>query len=365
MLKRLILVLLLLGLVFGGIFYWKQRQQQQSAARMSQPPPPASVAVTEVRSEPWQPSLKAVGTVTATQGIAVTNEVAGMVREILFESGQAMRAGERLVQLDDSVDEAELRGLLAERDLAAIKYRRLAKLIKERSVSQSDYDEAKAELDGAEARVASKRAVISKKAVRAPFDGILGIRSADIGEYLPPGSPIVPLQALDPILVDFNLPERHFNRLHTGQPLRLRLAAEPDRVFEGRITAINPGLDEATRSVRLQATLENPEQLLRPGMFAQVEVLLPERTGVLTVPEAAITYTPYGDAVFLVEEQDGQLVAQRRQVETGPVQGERVEIVSGLSEGERLVLAGQVKLRNGQALQIDNEILPTDGTIGP
>jgi membrane fusion protein (multidrug efflux system) len=207
--------------------------------------------------------------------------------------------------------------------------------------------------------------VIGKKAVRAPFDGILGIRSADLGEYLPPGSPIVPLQALDPILVDFNLPERHFNRLHTGQQLRLRLAAEPDRVFEGRITAINPGLDETTRSVRLQATLENPKQLLRPGMFAQVEVLLPERTGVLTVPEAAITYTPYGDAVFLVEEQDGQLVAQRRQVETGPVQGERVEIVSGLSEGERLVLAGQVKLRNGQALQIDNEILPTGGTIGP
>ncbi len=298
MFKRLILVLLLLGLAFGGIFYWKQRQQQQSAARMSQPPPPASVAVTQVNSERWQPSLQAVGTMTATQGIAVTNEVAGMVREILFQSGQAVRAGERLVQLDDSVDEAELRGLLAERDLAAIKFRRLAKLVKDRSVSQSDYDEAKAELDGAEARVASKRAVIGKKAVRAPFEGILGIRSVDLGEFLPPGSPMVPLQALDPILVDFNLPERHFTRLHTGQSLRLRLAAQPDRVFEGRITAINPGLDEATRSVRLQATLDNPDQLLRPGMFAQVEVLLPERAGLLTVPRRPLPIPPMGTRCF-------------------------------------------------------------------
>lgn len=363
MLTRLILVLLFLGMIFGGIFYWKQQQQQQAAAQQG-PPPPANVAVTEVRGESWQPSLRAIGTLDASQGVNIANEVAGVVREIRFQSGQAVTAGDLLLQLDDNVDKADLRALLAERDLAAIKFRRLSKLVKERSVSQSDYDEAKAELESAEARVASLRAAIEKKAVRAPFDGILGIRSVDLGQYLAPGSVIVSLLSLDPIYVDFALPERHFSRLHTGQRLRLHLTALPDRVFEGQVTAIDPGLDQATRSLRLQATLANPEQLLRPGMFAEVEVLLPERNGVLTVPQTAITSTPYGDSVFLIESKEDQLLVQRRQVETGAVQGEWVEIASGLETGDRIVLAGQVKLRNGQAVQIDNQVLPTGGALG-
>jgi membrane fusion protein (multidrug efflux system) len=365
MLKRLILVLILLALIFGGIFYWKQRQQQQTAVRMSQPPPPAVVAVTQVKSERWQPRLRAVGTVSAIQGISVTNEVAGMVREILFESGQSVSQGDRLVQLDDSVDKAELRGLIAERDLAAIKFRRLAKLLKERSISQSDYDEAKAQLESAEARVATKRAVIGKKAVRAPFDGMLGIRMADIGDYLPPGSPIVPLQALDPIYVDFSLPERHFARIRTGQPIRVTLAAQPGRVFDGRISAINPGVEEATRSIRLRATLANPQQRLRPGMFAEVEVLLPGREGVLTIPRVAVTYTPYGDSVFLLEEAGDELKVQRRQIETGDARGQTVEVLEGLDVGERVVLAGQVKLRNGQAVRIDNSVVPEGEVTTP
>ena len=267
LLARLTAVLILLSLVFGGIFYWKQ-QQQQVAAQMRQPPPPASVAVTEVRNESWQPRLKAVGTVSATQGIFVTNEVAGIVREILFASGQKVEAGEVLVRLEDSVDEADLRGLQAERDLARIKFKRLAKLVQDRSVSQSDYDEAKAELDGAEAKVASKRALIDKKSIRAPFDGTLGIRSVNVGEYLAPGAQLVPLQALDPVYVDFFLPERHFAQLHSGQLVEVRVTARPDQVFQGEITAINPGVDEATRSIRVQATLANPEQLLRPRSAA-------------------------------------------------------------------------------------------------
>ena len=364
LLARLIVVLILLGLVFGGIFYWKQ-QQQQVAAQMRQPPPPASVAVTEVRNESWQPRLKAVGSVSATQGIFVTNEVPGMVREILFASGQKVRAGQVLVRLEDSVDEADLRGLQAERDLAGIKFKRLAKLVQERSVSQSDYDEAKAELDSAEARVAAKRALIEKKSIRAPFDGILGIRSVDVGEYLAPGAQLVPLQALDPVYVDFSLPERHFAQLHSGQPVEVRVTARPDQVFQGEITAINPGVDEATRSIRVQATLANREQLLRPGMFAEVGVLLPQRDEVVTLPRVAITYTPYGDSVFLAVEKDGQLQAERRQVTTGAVQEGRVEVLGGLQPGDRVVLAGQVKLRNGQAVQIDNQVIPAGGKMGP
>ena len=364
LLARLIVVLILLGLIFGGIFYWKQRQQQM-AAQMRQPPPPASVAVTEVRTESWQPRLNAVGTVSATQGVFVTTEVAGIVREILFASGQKVKKGAVLVRLEDSVDKADLRGLQAERDLARIKFDRLAKLLKDKSVSQSDYDEAKAELDSAEAKVASKRALIDKKSIRAPFDGALGIRSVDVGEYLAPGARLVPLQALDPVYVDFYLPERHFAQLYGGQSVEVRVTARPGQVFRGEITAINPGVDESTRSIQVQATLANREQLLRPGMFAEVGVLLPRRDEVVTLPRAAITYTPYGDSVFLAVEKDGQLLTERRQVTTGVVQEGRVEILTGVQPGDQVVLAGQVKLRSGQAVQIDNQILPIGGKMGP
>ncbi len=364
LLARLIAVLVLLGLVFGGIFYWKQ-QRQLLAEQMRQPPPPATVAVTEVRSESWKPRLNAVGTVSATQGIFVTNEVAGIVREIVFASGQKIKAGEVLVRLEDSVDVADLRGLQAERDLARIKFKRLAKLVRERSVSQSDYDEAKAELDSAEAKVASKRALIDKKSIRAPFDGTLGIRSVDVGEYLAPGAQLVPLQALEPVYVDFSLPERHFAKLYSAQPVEVRVTARPGQVFQGDVTAINPGVEEATRSIRVQATLANREQLLRPGMFAEVGVLLPQRDQVVTLPRAAITYTPYGDSVFLAVEKDGQLQAERRQVKTGVIQQGRVEVLGGLQPGDRVVLAGQVKLRNEQAVQIDNQVVPVDRKMEP
>jgi len=363
MVKRTLAVLILLGLIFGGIFGWKRLQMERMAAMMSQPPPPATVAVTSVRREDWQRWLSAVGTVTANQGIFVTSEVPGQVREILFESGQPTRQGDILLKLDDSVDEAELRGLVAERDLAGIKYRRLARLLKDKSVSQSDVDEAKATLDSTEAQVASKRATIAKKTIRAPFSGFLGIRQVDLGEYLAPGSQVVPLEALESVYVDFALPERHFASLHAGQTVVLGLAAHPGKEFRGAITAINPGIDTATRTVRVRATLSNPDLLLRPGMFADVQVLLPARDDVLSLPESAVTYTPYGDAVFQVLEQEDQLQVQRRQVETGLSNNGSVEILQGLQEGDRVVLAGTVKLRNGQRVQIDNNVVPEQGAV--
>ncbi len=363
MLKRMIAVLILLALVFGGIFVWKKSQMAHMAAMMRQPPPPATVAVTSVQREDWQRWLGAVGTVTANQGIFVTNEVPGQVKEILFESGQETQQGDILLKLDDSVDQAELKGLIAERDLAGIKYRRLARLLKDKSVSQSDVDEAKATLDSSEAQVASKQATIAKKTIRAPFSGFLGIRLVDLGEYLAPGSQVVPLDALEPVYLDFALPERHFASLHTGQAVNLRLAAHPAKEFGGAITAINPGVDTATRTVRVRATLANPDLLLRPGMFADVQVLLPAHGNVLSLAESAITYNPYGNAVFQVLEQDGHLQVQRRQVETGLSHDGRVEILHGLEEGDRVVLAGTVKLRNGQAIQIDNSVRPEQGAV--
>lgn len=365
MLLRLFLILLFLGSILGGIFGWKQHQMQQQAA-MGGPPPPPVVAAAEVRQEDWQPRLTAVGSLVAAQGIFVTNEVAGQVRAIHFESGQSVDKGDLLVQLDDSVDQADLRGLIAQRDLAKIKVNRFSKLLKDRSASQSDYDEASAELDSATAAVAAKEALIDKKRITAPFAGQLGIRILDLGEYLAPGSRIVPLDALAPIFADYSLPERHLPQIAVGKKVLVQVAAYPGREFDGTVTAINPGIDEKTRSFKIRAILPNPERLLRPGMFAEVSTLLPTREGLLTLPRTAISFAPYGDTVFLIGEQDGQTQVERRQVTTGQAREGRVEIVDGLAPGDRVVMVGQVKLRNGQPIKIDNSVVPPDdGPLKP
>ncbi len=356
MIKRLFVVLILLGLVFGGIFGWKYYQAQQRAARASAPPPPATVAAAEVRTESWQPYLFAVGSLVAAQGIHVTTEVAGQVEKIHFQPGQVVAEGEPLLQLDDSVDRAVLDGLVAQRRLAEIRFKRITELLEKNVVPKADFDEAQANLDNASAQVASQRRRIEEKQIRAPFAGLIGIREVDVGEYLSPGARIVPLQALDPIYADYSLPEQHLARLSAGQTVRLTVKAYPNRTFQGRVEAINPGIDPGTRSVRIRAILANPGHHLRPGMFAEVRTLLPEREDVLTLPRTAISYAPYGDSVFVIEEQDGDLVVQRRQVQTGESREGRVEIVQGLEAGERVVAAGQVKLRNGQRVRIDNSV---------
>lgn len=356
MLKRLFFVLLALGVVFGGIFGWKYHRMQQMAAQASQPQPPAVVAATRVRAERWQPYLGSVGSLVAFHGIDVTTEVAGQVESLAFQSGQEVEKGDLLLQLDDSVDQADLAGLIAERRLAEVQYERASKLYKDNSMSQADFDEARANLDNARAHVEAKQALIREKKIRAPFAGVLGIREADIGQYLSPGASVVALKALDPIYLDYSLPEQHFASLSEGQKVLVTVRTYPQRTFEGRISAINPGIDPGTRNVRLRATLDNPEHLLRPGMFAEVRTVLPAREGVLSLPRTAITYAPYGDSVFVITGSEGDLVVQRRQVETGSERDGRVEIVKGLAAGDRVVSAGQVKLRNGQKVTIDNSV---------
>jgi membrane fusion protein (multidrug efflux system) len=330
-------------------------------AAMMGPPPPAVVTTTQVVEQSWRPTLQAVGSVVAVQGITVANEVPGLVREILFESGQPVEAGDVLLQLDDAVDQAELRGLEASLALSELRYQRAARLIKDRSVSQSDVDTARAELTSAQALVASQRALLAKKVVRAPFSGMLGLRAVSLGQYLPAGSEIVPLQALDTVFVDFSLPERQLGSVPIGQSVAVRVDAHPDQVQRGEVIAINPGVDAVTRMVRLRASLPNPERLLRPGMFAKVSLDLGRSDSVLTLPRVAITYAPYGDAVFLLLQQDGTATVQQRQVQTGAVIDDRVVIEGGLAAGDRVVLTGQVKLRNGMAVQVDNRVLPGAG----
>ena len=357
MTKRMLLVLLALGLVLAAMFGWKYYQSQKMAALASMPPPPATVAATEVQTETWQPYLAAVGSLVATQGIMVTTEVAGKVHAIRFESGQQVEAGTLLLEIDDNVERAELAGIVAERRLAEQQYKRREDLLDSKTISRSDVDEARLRLENAAAQLAAKRAVIAKKRITAPFSGWLGIRQVDLGEYLQPGTTIVPLDALVPIYVDYALPERHLDQISVDQAAEIEVQAFPGEVFKGHIAAVNPGIDPGTRSLQIRALLENPEARLRPGMFAEVRTVLPQRPGVLTLPQTAITYNPYGDSVFVILEGESGTSVQRRQVETGGVRNGRVEIVSGLQPGERVVLAGQVKLLNDQAVVIDNSIV--------
>lgn len=355
MILRFILMLAVLGLVFGGIYTWKQQQWEQMSAQKG-PPPPATIATAEVKKENWRPRLHAVGSLVSIHGIQVTNEVAGKVQAIHFKSGQEVEQGDVLLELDDSVDQADLEGALAQRRLAEVRFNRARDLLERNAVSQADYDEARANLDNATATVSSRRKFLEKKTILAPFSGRLGIRRVDVGEYLAPGSAIVPLQALDPIYVDYALPERELDQLSVGQSLTVTVKAYPERVFQGEISAINPGIDPQTRNIRIRGTLDNPDHHLRPGMFAEVDTLLPMREEVLTLSRTAVTYATYGESVFIINEKDDGLVVNRRQVKVGEVRDNRVAILDGLQAGDRVVSAGQVKLRNGQAVRIDNSV---------
>lgn len=352
---RVVIVLLVLGAIGGGIAYWKWQQIQAMKAQMSQPQPPATISAAQVSAEQWQPQISSVGSVIAVNGINVSTEVAGTVSRIAFESGQTVKQGDLLVQLDDSVDQAALEGLIADRKLAKVQFERASNLLPKRAVSQSNFDEAKAKYESAQAKVEEQRARIQKKHITAPFDGVLGLRRVDPGEYLSPGSTIVELQMLAPIQVEFSLPERRFEDVREGQPVEIRVDAHPNQVFDGKITAIDTSVKAPTRSFDVRATLANQDQLLRPGMFAEVKVVEPQAEQVLTVPRTAISYNTYGDYVFLIQEQGGgKLTVERRQVKTGDSRKGYVRVTEGLKAGDRVVSAGLVKLHNGQAVQIDN-----------
>lgn len=356
MIKRLFLVLFLLALLFAGIFGWKYLQGQKMAARAAMPPPPATIAATTVQTDRWQTSLTAVGSLVASQGVSVSSEIAGQVIEIDFKSGQSVTKNDLLVKLDDDVDKAELASLVAAKKLAELQFKRTSDLIKDKLVSRADFDSAKAGLDSARALVASKQASIRKKTIRAPFSGQLGIRQINLGQYLGPGTDIVTLQSLQPIYAEFSLPERYLSQLSVDQAIEIHVQAYADKKFAGHIQAISPLIESGSRSIRIRATLENPDLLLRPGMYAEVRVVLPGSRDVLTLNNGAISYNPYGDTVFVIEASDTGQVVQRKQIKTGTVRNGRIEILSGLTAGDRVVSAGHNKLRNGQAVKIDNSI---------
>jgi len=364
MAKRLIIALLVLAGIFGGIAYWKYLGFQRMAAAMSQPRPPTTIATVEVKQDQWQPLIAAVGSLNAKAGIEVSSEVAGVVREIFFESGEAVAKNSPLIRLDDEVDQAALDVLEAEAKLAEVQFQRAQDLLPKRALSQSEFDERQASVEAARARVVQQQAVIARKRVRAPFAGLLGIRLVDPGQYIEPGQAIVSLQALDPIYLDFALPERTLPLLAVGMGVRASVGAFPGRQFTGTLTAIAPEVDEGTRMVRLRATLPNPEGDIRPGMFAQLQTLLGGTRGVLTVPHTAISYNTYGDFVYVVKAgADGGLQAFRRQITAGEIRDGWVVVEQGLEAGETVVRAGLIKLRDGQPVAVDNSVQLDDATV--
>lgn len=326
-------------------------------------PPPTVIASTEVKQEAWQPSLQSVGSLVATNGIQVSTEVNGIVSDIVFVSGEPVEKGQVLMKLDASVDNAALEALRAEQRLAKIQFDRSKDLLKKHVSSKSEYDEAEARFDAARARVKQQEEVIKRKVIRAPFAGLAGIRQVNLGQYFEAGSPIVSLQALDPIYVDYTLPERYLTRVNPGQQVKVTLDAIPDQVFGGEVSAVNSGVDTGTRTLKIRATLSNPGTVLRPGMFAEVNTVTGDAQPVLTLPRTAISFNTYGDFVFVINNNDkGPPTVKRTSVETGEVRKGRV-VVKGLQQGTQVVRAGLVKLRDNMPVKIDNQVKLDDAEI--
>lgn len=328
-----------------------EKKQRDLAAFAAQPRAIPTVEAEKTTTEIWQQYLYSIGSFTARDDVDVTNEVEGKVTAIHFSSGQKVAKGDILITLDTSVDSAELRALRAEQELQELQFKRSERLLREKTVSKSEFDIAAARRDESIAMTQAKLASVEKKTIRAPFDGVLGIRKVDLGEYLDAGAVIVNLQNIAPIYLDFGTPERNVGDARVGLEIEAEVQSYPDAVFRGRLSAIEPGIDRATRNLFMRAEFSNSDLRLRPGMFADVRGLLAERKTVLTIPETAVSFTPYGNSVFVLEDGDGAMQVARRMIETGSVRNGRIEVTSGLNDSELIVSTGHNKLRNGMQVQ--------------
>lgn len=362
MIKKILAALLLVALIVGGLAVIKVLQIQTLIAFGKSYQPPAEVVSTAaVKTDQWRDTLSAVGSITAVQGVHLTAEIPGTVAEIKFESGAIVSQGDLLVQLDTTTEAAQLRALEAQVEWAQTNLARYRNLRAEDTVSQAEFDQAETDLKLKQANADALRATIAKKVIRAPFAGKLGIRQINLGEYVDVGKPIVSLQSLAPVYADFSLPQQELARLTTGLPVRVTTDTYPDQEFAGTLTAINPDLDAVTRSVRLQATCANERERLRPGMFARVQILLPNERQALFIPVTAVLSAPYGDSVYVVESNTnnaGGLVVRQRFVQLGAAQGDFVIVLNGLQPEERVVTSGVFKLRNGMVVEENNDLAP-------
>jgi membrane fusion protein (multidrug efflux system) len=360
-----ILFVLFLALVAGfGFVKFSQIQGFITMAKSGAfEPPPTAVTTDVAQRTEWQPTLESVGTVTAVNGVTVSTDLAGIVRQIAFESGSKVREGDLLVHLDTTQEEAQLHSAEAQRDFAAVSLKRDKDLVEKHAISQSDYDNADAVFRQNQASVDQFKALIARKTLRAPFDGVAGIRQVNLGQYLKEGDMVVTLQAFDPIYVNFSLPQQDLSKLIIGEPVQLRVDAFPDQIFNGTITAINSLVDQTTRNVQVQATFKNSDFRLRPGMFAKVSVVLSERQNVVAIPATAIHYAPYGDSIFVVSElkdpQGKEYKGVKEQfIKTGQSRGDMIAVVSGLKPGDEVVTSGVFRLKSGAHVKVNNQVKP-------
>lgn len=367
MIKRMIIMLLLVGLVLGGVYGFQVLKSHLIAKALSDyAAAPQTVSAVTVTKQDWTPELPAVGTLRAGQGVDVTTEIPGIVDAITFESGQEVAAGAELLRLRMNDSLSRLKQLQAMAMLAELTYQRDLRQLRDKAVSQATVDADLANLKSARAQVDAQQALVDQKTIRAPFAGRLGIRQVDLGQYLNPGATIVTLQALDPLLIDFYVPQQSLPQVKTGEAVTVSVDAFPGKSFGGKVIAVNAKVDAGTRNAQVRASVANPDRALLPGMYARLDLWTGGPVAILTLPQTAITFNPFGSTVFVIEE-DGKddhgqarLTVHQTIVKTGATRGDQVAVLSGLTEGQRVVSSGQLKLRNGTAVTIDNDVQPSD-----
>lgn len=366
MIKRMVIMLVAVAIVFGGIFgfqLFKAAMIKKFITAAGNPP--QTVSVTRAGYSEWQPRIEAIGSLRAVKGADLSLEVSGVVESISFNSGGDVAEGAQLLKLRTADDVAKLESLQAMAALSGITYERDQKQFKMQAVSQATLDTDSANLKNARALVVQQQAIIDKKILRAPFAGHLGIRAVDLGQYLGPGTVIVTLQALDPIFVDFFVPQQAVDQVRLDQAVTVHVDAYKGETFTGKIAAVNPKVDAGSRNVQVRASLKNSDHRLLPGMYATVEIATGSPQNYVTLPETAITYNPYGDTVYLVDSKGTdaagkpQLTARQTFVTLGPTRGDQIAIFKGVEDGDNVVTAGQIKLHNGSVVLIDNSVTPT------
>jgi membrane fusion protein (multidrug efflux system) len=362
MAKRMILMLVLVGIFLAGLGFTKYHQIQ-AATQSAMQPPPEAVTTVLAKTEKWQASLNVIGTVAAVQGVTVSADLPGVVARIGFDSGKFVNEGDVLVELDTRQERAQLAEVEAQRDLAHINFERTQELVKQGVIARMEADNVTAQQKATDAQVGEIRATIARKTIRAPFSGILGIRQVNLGQYLSAGEAVVSLQSLNPIYVNFGVPQQDAGTVHVGHTLRVTSDDAGGAQFSGRINAIDSVVNEGTRNVQVQATLANPGGKLHPGMFVQVAAATGSDRPVIALPASAINYAPYGDSVYIVsdlKDPAGKTYKGVRQafVKIEGSRGDQVAVVSGVNPGDEVVSSGVFKLRNGEAVQVNNKVQP-------
>ncbi len=365
--KRMIIMLLIAAIVFGGIYGFQQfRNKMIQQAIKGQANPPQTVSTTVAQTSTWQPSVEAVGNLRASKGTSLAAEVSGIVTAIHFDSGKMVKAGQLILELNAAPLKAQLEQLKAAARLAKQNFDRDLAQLKMHAVSQAAVDLAAANLKSASAQVTMQEAIIAQKSIRAPFAGQLGIRQVDLGQYLAPGTALVNLQQLDPMYLDFTVPQAQIDLIHVGENVTVQTNAFPNKVFTGTISALEPQVDISTRNLKVRANIANPKGELLPGLFATARVNKGDKKEYITLPNSAIAYNPYGSTVFIVKSEgkgaDGKpkLVVEQRFVTTGLVRGDQVAVLSGLQVNEVVVTSGQLKLRNGTPVIVNNSVQPSN-----